>query len=122
MIKKSEKTYYANIYMGLKRGYDGDNIRLDEIADYINLFINKNKIGCTTTDTFFQYPGGEEEGVCIGLINYPRYPKGPEGTREVAEAMVENLLEIFEQERITVVYPDETIMYERENEDNNSGK
>ena len=122
MNRKPLKTFYANIYMGLTRGYEGEEIDRKEVETYLSFFSNKHQIGITVTDTHFIYPSGEEKGVCLGIIDYPRYPVGSKKIRIISEGLVDDLLDLFDQERITVVYPDTTIMFERGNEDNNSGK
>jgi hypothetical protein len=44
----------------------------------------------TITPTEFVYTGGEEVGVAIGLVNYPRFPGEPLWAR--AEALTAELL------------------------------
>jgi hypothetical protein len=47
----------------------------------------------TVTKTDFVYTGGFEEGVQVGLVNYPRFPTSPEQLWETAEILALELIE-----------------------------
>ena len=64
----------------------------------------------TVTPTKFIYTGGHEDGVAIGLINYPRFPDSPTGIRGKAVKIARELLAAMGQNRISIVCRDETIM------------
>lgn len=46
----------------------------------------------TVTETTFIYTGGEETGVRVGLVNYPRFPSTPEELFAKGEALAEKLI------------------------------
>ncbi len=52
----------------------------------------------TTTRTLYIYTNGQEPGVIVGLINYPRFPNTPEQLWERAETLAERLRVALEQE------------------------
>lgn len=69
---------------------------------------------CVTVEPVtYIYTGGEEEGVRIGLINYPRFPSKPETlqlrTRELAHQLMHDLC----QHSYSIVGPEETEWFSR---------
>ncbi len=64
----------------------------------------------TVTNTNFIYTRGEEPGLIIGLINYPRSPKEFDFLKKQAVIIAKNLMNILKQEKVTIVFPDETVM------------
>jgi len=66
------------------------------------------------TRTRYIYVDGSEPGIIVGLINYPRFPSTPEQIREKALAIGEMLRTAMGQNRVTVQFPDETVMLEAE--------
>lgn len=64
---------------------------------------------CVTVDpTTFIYTGGEETGVAIGFVNYPRFPSKPEELLQRARAMAEKLIPAMNQKSALLVAPDKT--------------
>ena len=110
---KIENTFLVNIYVGFREGY-GDIIHtyceaeqiLQEYCDSISYCVSM-------TPTKFIYKNSNEEGVIIGLINYPRFPSTREDIVNKAFAIAEIFLEKFNQNRISVVYSDQTYLIEK---------
>lgn len=120
MIEASLPTYYANIWLGLKNGYDGEIGDIQFVKNYCQEYVEKG-LCVTITETEFIYTGGNEPGVIIGLINYPRFPK--EDGEVLAEAiqLAEQLMRSFEQYRCSIVTPHRTFLMENEDKkDENS--
>lgn len=67
----------------------------------------------TVKQTTYIYSGGEESGVEIGLINYPRFPCEPDVLKQRAEDLGILLMERLCQQSFTIVSNDETIWYSR---------
>lgn len=64
---------------------------------------------CVTVEaTTYIYTGGEEAGVRVGLINYPRFPSEPAAIREKAFDLANLLREALCQHSWSVVTPEET--------------
>lgn len=61
----------------------------------------------------YVYTGGREAGAKIGLINYPRFPVEPCEVARRAEDLGKMLMLRLHQGSFTVVYPDQTIFYDR---------
>ena len=67
----------------------------------------------TVTPTNYIYTMGEESGVEVGLINYPRFPKSKEDIFEQAEELGHMLMEECCQGSFTIMTPDETLFCSR---------
>jgi hypothetical protein len=65
----------------------------------------------TVTETTYCYTGGEEAGVIIGLINYPRFPSAPEAIWERAEQLAAKLCADLKQQSYTIQAPDKTVWF-----------
>jgi len=109
---KRERTYTANIYVGLHCEKPVDIAR--KVAVGICESYCKNGLCVSIMDTTFVHTDGSEPGLVIGLINYPRFPVMPGVLRRIARDLAELLKEGLEQERVSVVFPDETIMLEED--------
>jgi len=69
---------------------------------------------CVTVEPVaYVYTGGEEAGVRIGLINYPRFPVELEALRNTAHKLASNLMEDLYQHSYTVAGPDKTQWFSR---------
>lgn len=112
-MRKNE-TFTASIYVGLRHGYSGELSSSDEVRQWLQKYCNEVKLGLTFTQTEFIYVDGGEPGVIIGLINYPRFPSSIEEIKTKALAIAKGLMELCHQERVSVVFSDETVMLEKE--------
>lgn len=64
---------------------------------------------CVTVEQVaYVYTGGEEAGVRVGLINYPRFPTEKSLLRNTAMALAVRLMEALCQHSYSIVGPDET--------------
>ena len=100
-------TYWAKVYIAGP---------LDQIEQICREFVMDVSLCVTVTPTKYIYVGGEEVGVEIGLINYPRFPTEHEKIKRTALDLARKImLETF-QGSYTVMCPDETIYYSRREE------
>ncbi|HVL13572.1 MAG TPA: hypothetical protein VM529_13475 [Gemmata sp.] len=67
----------------------------------------------TVTPTTFVYTAGAEEGVAVGLVNYPRFPKTPADIKARALKVAEQLMDDLCQWSALVVTPEETVWLTR---------
>ena len=104
------KTYWASIYVGVKQGYSGPLAELSLVRRVVQSYVDEAKLCVTVTPTTFQYVSGHEPGCVIGLINYPRFPSTRKKIRCHALKLAGLLKEALEQYRVSIVFPDETIM------------
>lgn len=86
------------------------------VQEYQNIHKNRFNDFCSLSITNTDYVAGDytESGYCIGLINYPRFPKPAKDIVFFTEELVKFLLDKLKQSRITVVYCNETVLYESE--------
>ena len=70
--------------------------------------------GCVTVEPLdYIYTGGEEAGVRVGLINYPRFPAEPDEIIERAKTLAELLMVDLCQHSYSIVTPENTIWRSR---------
>lgn len=111
-IVAAQPTFTANIYLGLKEGYEGTTHAIEEVILFCRDYCDEVKLGVTVTPTYFVYVGGYEPGAIIGLIQYPRFPKDEGYISSTALELAEKLRIHFNQERLSVAFPDTTVMLE----------
>lgn len=72
----------------------------------------------TVTKTEYVYTGGQETGIIVGLINYPRFPSDKETMLARATDIANLLREKLNQESFSIQTPEKTIWhsYRKENE------
>ena len=69
---------------------------------------------CVTIEpTTFIYTGGEEEGIRVGLINYPRFPTTVDALSEVTRRLAHRLMLTLCQHSYSIVGPNDTEWYSR---------
>ena len=105
-------SYNVQIWCGLREGYTDIVHDYDEVNDVIDKWIKSNPDCVTITPTQFVYKDGWENGVIIGWIQYPRFPRSKEDIKGRAVKLGYLLMETFKQNRITITTPDESIMLE----------
>jgi hypothetical protein len=103
-------SFNCTIYLGLKRRYDGKISTFDEAEIFIQNWIDNISWCVTVTRTEYMYKNGREPGLIIGFINYPRFPATPTRIKQLALELAEKLMLKFEQFRVTVACPSDTIM------------
>ena len=99
----SESTYVATIYVA------GDIATARQVCREYCM----RGLCVTVTPTTFVYTGGAEEGVAVGLLNYPRFPSEPKDLYEHARALGQLLMEQLYQHSYLVVSPTRTRFYSR---------
>lgn len=109
---KKVNTYTANIYVGLRHGYGDTTSSVDEVRQWLQNYCNEVKAGLTLTPTEFIYVNGKEPGVIVGLIQYPRFTEPTEFIQKKAFDIAKGLMGLCHQERISIVFPEETVMLE----------
>ncbi|MDQ0305442.1 hypothetical protein [Ancylobacter polymorphus] len=69
---------------------------------------------CVTVEPVaYIYTGGEEAGVRVGLINYPRFPSAEGELRVKARGLAEALMRRLCQHSYSIAGPDHTDWYSR---------
>src|SRR5690348_4274204 len=99
MTPKTLSTYRVEIFIA------GD---LDEARKICRIYCMAVGLCVTITPTEFIYVGGAENGVCVGLVNYPRFPSTPEEIWRKAKYLAERLRLDLCQWTYLLVAPDKT--------------
>lgn len=95
-----EKTFYTHIYIA------GDIQHAKQICRKYCMDIGL----CVTVEPLsFIYTGGEESGMRVGLINYPRFPAEPGDITARALDLARHLRVGLSQHSFSVVTPTDTI-------------
>lgn len=69
---------------------------------------------CVTVEPVaYIYTGGEEAGVRVGLINYPRFPSDEASIGASADALADLLMDRLCQHSYSIVGPSETKWFSR---------
>lgn len=108
------ESYNVQIFCGLREGYGIKTHQIEDVERVLQKYVDEKKECVTLTPTQFIYTKGDEPGVIIGLITYPRFPRTKEEIRERAIEIAKILMVTFKQQRITITTPAESIMIEEE--------
>lgn len=103
-------SYTASIYCGLKQGYTGTIMPFEEVEQIIQEWVDGIGMCVTVTRTEYIYTNGREPGIIVGFINYPRFPAKSDDIKLRALDLSQILLRECHQMRLSIVFPDETIM------------
>lgn len=113
MIKpKVCPTDTATIWVGFGDATPG--VALKAVKVLCSRYCDAVGLCVTITPTTFVYTGGLEKGAAVGLINYPRFSEGRSWLRRHALELAEQLQIVLAQKRVSIVFPDETVMLEEE--------
>jgi len=84
--------------------------------EFLHSHVDSEGLCVTLTETEFIYTKtktvGGEPGFAVGLINYPRFPAEALSIRAKALYIAEELRKLYRQWKVSVVFPDETVMLE----------
>lgn len=107
---KIVETYTARIFAGRLHSKTGVIHPKQEITKVLQDYVDHYGYCVSLKDTDFIYTGGSEPGVEITLINYPRFPESKDELETHAIQIAVILREKLEQKRISIVFPDKTLM------------
>lgn len=108
------KNYEVKIWLGHRYGYGDIFAQPFEIDKVIQEWCNEKKQCVSVTDTKFIYVDGNEPGIIIGFINYPRFPYEKQEILDRALELGEILRTKFGQYRVSVSTPEMTYLLEDE--------
>jgi len=100
MKEEAVKTFWVKIYISGPIGVIEQLCRQHCLEDGLCV---------TVAPTKFIYPGGEEDGVGVGLINYPRFPKSNSEVLTQARVLADELLRGSCQHSVLLMSPHETV-------------
>jgi len=109
------KSYNVQIWVGLRKFYSEEEHSLDDVRQICDEYVNDIKDCVTITPTEFRYVDGSENGVIVGYIQYPRFPRDRETIRTRSIKLASWLMHSLHQFRVTITTPEESIMLENKN-------
>jgi hypothetical protein len=104
------KSFNVQIWIGLRREYSDIIHSIDDIRKMCDDYVNEIGDCVTITPTEFRYVNGNEPGVIVGYINYPRFPRTEEEITARALVLAKRLKIGLGQIRVSVTTPDKTYM------------
>lgn len=102
---RTAESYWARIYVAIP-----DRFTTKVAIDLCQMYVDSVGLCVTVTETDYIFSGGKEHGVIVGLINYPRFPATPAKIRKRAIALAIILKKVLKQKRVSIEFPDETVM------------
>ena len=118
VIKTS--TFNATITIGLNKGYSNKLYTkesfVEAIQSYQKRLITENNIylSACVLDCLITLNNQLEPHLKIEFINYPKFPLDRTIFKKHINSLGEFLMKKFEQNRIVIIYSDETLMFEVE--------
>lgn len=100
MQEKRVASFYATIWIA------GDAAEAERICRRYCMDVG---LCVTVTPTRFIYTGAAEDGVCVRLVNYPRFPVDPDNIRFMADNLADALRNGLSQWSVMIETPVETI-------------
>lgn len=104
IMMKIKSTYWAKIYIAGP---------VDQIEQVCREYCTEVGLCVTVTPTKFIYKYGEETGVEVGLINYPRFPASPDEIDRKAMELGELILQRTYQGSFSLMTPTQTTFVTR---------
>ena len=117
-IKETKiKTFQASIFIGLEYGYTqkqiNENLVIESLSELQKqLSAEKNIfLSASVSKTNIVLNDQNEQHLKIDFINYPKFPLSEEIFKDEVLHFGKELMKQFEQNRILIIYTDETIMF-----------
>ena len=107
----SEAVHSDPVRVWIAGDYEQAKTAMREFCDRIGFCVS-------VTQSCYIYAGGQEDGVVVGFINYPRFPLGPEALEQKAIAVGLFLLDRLGQDSFTIERSSETKFYSNRAHDN----
>jgi hypothetical protein len=116
-------SWSATMTVGQIRGYHGDLIPTKNLHDEINRYQTslpmELKCAVKIISSEIRFEDYNEHCWDITVISYPRFPKEIYILEDFMKGLAKHLLEKFEQNRITICFPDRHVMIESDNAEEN---
>ncbi|MBI6115984.1 replication initiation protein [Salegentibacter maritimus] len=122
MKHKTIETFRAVATFGAKKGYSEEMIPISDFKKAVTSAqkeINEKldiKLSAKISPCSIIFSGQDEPSYDLSFIQYPKFPYPVTDLKNAILQLCENLMEKLHQNRVVIVYDDETIMLEQ-NED-----
>lgn len=122
-IKETKiKTFQASIFIGLEIGYTqkkiNENLVIESLSE-LQKQLSKEKdiyLSASVSKTVIVLNNHKEQHLKIDFINYPKFPLSEEIFKDEVLIIGKELMKQFEQNRIIIIFTDETVMLEASEE------
>jgi len=114
----SSPPFSATITIGLQKEYSDiiidKSMVLSHLQSYQEKLIKEKNIhlSASVTECNIVLNGQNEPHLRLGFINYPKFPLAIIVLKNEIENLAKYLMEVCEQNRLVVEFPDETVMFE----------
>ena len=122
-IKETKiKTFQASIFIGLEYGYTqkqiNENLVIESLSELQKqLSAEKNIfLSASVSKTVIVLNNQKEPHLKIDFINYPKFPLDENIFKDEVLIIGKELMKQFKQNRILIIYTDETVMLEQSEE------
>lgn len=122
-IKETKiKTFQASIFIGLEYGYTqkqiNENLVIESLSELQKqLSAEKNIfLSASVSKTNIVLNDQNEQHLKIDFINYPKFPLDENIFKDEVLIIGKELMKQFKQNRILIIYTDETVMLEQSEE------
>jgi len=96
--------YEAKIWLGLREGYTDTIEDAKTVKGFIEGWCTGKKQCVNVSPTEFIYVDGNEPGLIIGFINYPRFPMSQPEIKNRAIELATLLMKRFKQYRVSITF------------------
>ena len=116
---RQEESFHASAVFGLQKGYSSDMLTMEEFREAVGQAQLKLKketgilLSTKLTPCEIIFLGQEEPSVTMEFINYPKFPQKEKELRKGILLMAETMMERLQQNRVVVIFPNQTVMLEQ---------
>jgi hypothetical protein len=113
------KTFTASVTIGLCRGYSNKKLSQAEVKKALlnaQQKVNtdfKIALSVKLTPCEILFLGQEEPSMELQFIQYPKFPREESDLKKAILALTKQMMTALEQNRVVIVFSDETIMLEQ---------
>ena len=117
--RATTEPFFASITIGAMHGYTNDKIFEKDIIEFIQTHQERLieelhlYLSVCLSECKIILSGQVEPHYKLSFINYPRFPSMTEIMRKEVEELAKALMEKFDQNRIVIEFPEETVMFEQ---------
>jgi hypothetical protein len=104
------ENFSAQIYVGLHSHDTSELFSVVAAEQICQEYCDTDGFCVTVTPTRYIYKNGWEQGVIVGIINYPRFPSTKEELKRRCFELATELMLKLKQKRVTIDFKDETVM------------
>ena len=118
MNRIRSQTFRAEATIGLKRGYSNELISIEEfklkLAGAQKMIFSEMDIKLSTkvSPCTIVFSGQDEDSISLSFIQYPKFPYEIGKLKNAIIRLIEILMHSLDQNRVVIVFDDETLMLE----------